>query len=128
MSIFFAIFYTAFVGTVLAVLLRHHKAEAAIFVSVAVGCLILYMLLPQIQDTIEIFNQLSSTAGLDNSWLPAVYKICGVAFIGEWGIQLCKDAGEGAIAAKLELGTKLTILILCLPVINQLLELVTKLL
>lgn len=128
MNVFFAVFYSALVGTVLAVLLRHHRAEAAIFVSVAVGCLILYTVLPMVQETVAVFEDITTSAGLDSSWLPTVLKICGIAFIGEWGIQLCKDAGENAIATKLELGTKLTILILCIPVINQLLTMIKSIL
>jgi len=128
MNIFFAVFYAAFVGTVLTVLLRNHKAEAAIFTSVAVGALILTMILPKVQEVMQVFNDLSSAAGVDNSWLNVVFKICGIAFIGEWGVQLCKDSGEGAIGSKLELATKVTILLLCLPIINQLLQLVEKLL
>ena len=51
-----------------------------------------------------------------------------MAFLGEWGVQLCKDAGENAIAVKLEMGVKIVLLVLCIPVISQLLNLITSLL
>ena len=128
MNTFFALFYTAIVGTVLAVLLRNKKSEAAIFVSVAAGALILFMLLPKLQETIEVFNNLTSIASMQGKWLSSILKMCGIAFIGQWGVELCRDSGENAIAVKLEMGTKITILLLCVPVINELITMVTKLL
>ena len=40
--------------------------------------------------------------------------------------ELCKDAGENAIAAKIELGGKLIILAMAIPIINSLLNLVKE--
>lgn len=65
---------------------------------------------------------------LVRAWLGPLLKIVGVAFLGEWGVQLCRDAGENAIAVKLEMGVKIVLLVLCIPVIAQLLNLITSLL
>lgn len=55
-------------------------------------------------------------------------KVTGIAYIAEFGVQACKDAGENAIASKVELGAKILILSLCVPVVMNLLELLASIL
>ena len=75
-----------------------------------------------------ILSGLADISQIGSSWLSPLLKIVGVAFLGEWGVQLCKDAGENAIAVKLEMGVKIVLLVLCIPLISQLLSLITSIL
>ena len=49
-------------------------------------------------------------------------KIMGVAYVAEYGAQICKDAGENSLGSKVELAGKLTILSLSVPVVLVILE------
>lgn len=55
-------------------------------------------------------------------------KITGIAFLSEFAVSLCKDSGEGAIASKIEMGSKIIIISMSIPIITSLLELVVKIL
>jgi stage III sporulation protein AD len=55
-----------------------------------------------------------------------VLKITGIAYIAEFGAEVCKDAGEGSIASKIELAGKVTIIVLAVPIITSLLDLIIK--
>lgn len=55
-------------------------------------------------------------------------KITGIAFLTEFAVSICKDSGEGAIASKIELGSKIVIISMSVPIISSLLELVIKIL
>lgn len=55
-------------------------------------------------------------------------KITGIAFLSEFAVSICKDSGEGAIASKIELGSKIIIISMSVPIISSLLELVLKIL
>ena len=46
-------------------------------------------------------------------------KIVGIAYISEFSTQALKDAGETAIASKVELAGKLIITVMTLPLIKQ---------
>ncbi len=54
------------------------------------------------------------------------YKVIGISYLVCITAELCKDAGENAIAAKIELGGKLIILAMAIPIINSLLNLVKE--
>ncbi|MGQ0512778.1 SpoIIIAC/SpoIIIAD family protein, partial [Bacillus sp. D-CC] len=43
--------------------------------------------------------------------------IIGIAYIAEFGAQITKDAGQGAIASKIELAGKILILVMAIPII-----------
>lgn len=41
-------------------------------------------------------------------------------------MSICKDSGEAAIASKIELGSKIIIISMSIPIISSLLEIITK--
>ncbi len=49
-------------------------------------------------------------------------KIIGITYLAEFSADLCKDAGAGTLASQIELFGKLSILVLCMPIITSLLE------
>ena len=55
-------------------------------------------------------------------------KITGIAFLSEFAVSICKDSGESAIASKIELGTKIIIISMSIPIINALINTVVKIL
>ena len=57
-----------------------------------------------------------------------IVKIVGIAFLAEFAVSICKDSGESAIASKIELGSKIIIISMSVPIISSLLELIVKIL
>lgn len=53
-------------------------------------------------------------------------KIVGIAYIAEFGSEICKDAGQSAIATKIELAGKVIIAALAFPIIASLLDLIVR--
>jgi stage III sporulation protein AD len=65
---------------------------------------------------------------MDSVYITTILKVIGIAYLADFGAQLCKDAGESAIAAKIELGGKILILLLAIPILTALMELILKIL
>ena len=53
-------------------------------------------------------------------------KITGIAFLTEFAVSISKDSGETAIANKIDLGGKVLIIVISIPIITALLETVLK--
>jgi len=51
-------------------------------------------------------------------------RIVGIAALCELGAQVCKDADENGLAAKIEIGGKLMVLALAAPIALSLVDLV----
>ena len=60
--------------------------------------------------------------------LHLLLRVSGVTVAAELAAQLCRDAGAGALAQKLELVGKAVILCACLPVLVQLCDVALSLL
>lgn len=46
----------------------------------------------------------------------------GIAYVGQFSAGICKDAGYSAIAGQIEIFSKLSILVLSMPVLMALME------
>ena len=57
-----------------------------------------------------------------------VVKCLGVCILTELASNTCRDAGEQAIGAKVELAGKVTLVLVSLPLFQRLLELAERLL
>ena len=55
-------------------------------------------------------------------------KITGIAFLTEFAVSICKDTGESAIANKVDMGGKVIIVSMSIPIISSLLETIVQLL
>ena len=54
-------------------------------------------------------------------------KALGICFITQLGADVCRDAGESSLASKIELGGRMSILALCIPMITKVAGLITQL-
>ena len=77
---------------------------------------------------VDILNYIASRANVDSMHLSIVLKVIGIAYITEFGSQVCRDAGESAIASKIELGGKIIILSLTVPILAALIEVILQIL
>jgi stage III sporulation protein AD len=116
------------VAAVLAILLKQHKPELSLYISIAAGVLILLMIAGRLTAIVTVLDNMARRAELDQMHLSVVLKAIGIAYITEFGAQVCKDAGEGSIASKIELGGKVIILSLTLPILVGLVEVILQIL
>lgn len=112
----------------LSVLLKQTKPELALPLGLAAGTLIFLKVLGELGAALGFLQELSAKAGLDPLYLGLVLKTTGVAFLGSFGAQTCRDLGEGALAQRIEFATKVLIMVLALPVLGGILALVEQLL
>lgn len=113
---------------VLAVIIKQQRPEMALQLSLAFGALVFLLMLGKIHGVLEVLKELSQRASVNQFYLATVLKIIGVAYIAEFGAQVCRDAGEGAIAAKIEFGAKVIIIVLAVPIVVAIIESLLKLL
>lgn len=124
-----AIVALALLGTVIAVFLKESKLKtAAMLVMLALAAIIFLRLLPSLQSLFDSFSALAESSGVNAYYLALLLKIIGLAYIAEFGAQLCRDAGEGAAALKIEFAAKIAILLLSLPVVVSIIQAVLRLL
>ena len=110
------------------VMLKQYKPEFVIYVSLIAGALILFIVVDKLTGIINLLQSLASKASINTEFLTLLIKITGIAFLSEFAVSICKDAGEGAIANKMEIGAKIIIISMSIPIISSLLEIILKIL
>ncbi len=116
------------IATFLILILQEQKPAFALAVTVIVGSVIFIFLIDPIQEIFQLLNKLASDANINVVYVETILKIIGIAYIAEFGAQITKDAGQGAIASKIELAGKIIILGLAIPILKVIIETVLNLL
>jgi stage III sporulation protein AD len=114
------------IAAVLVVILKEEKPEIALQVTVVVGVIIFLFMLGKINSVLTVLKNLARKANIDLLFLTTLLKIVGIAYIAEFGAQVCRDAGSNAIASKIEFAGKVLIMILAVPIVFSILELVLQ--
>ncbi|ABR48648.1 Sporulation stage III, protein AD [Alkaliphilus metalliredigens QYMF] len=112
------------VAAILSVVLKNQKPEIGMYISIVTGLIIFFFIATKLQAVIEILSQLATKINLDSVYLSTILKIVGIAYIAEFGSQVCKDAGEGLIASKIEFAGKILIMVMAVPILVSLMDLI----
>ena len=118
----------AFVTLIIVIILRQYKPEFAVYASMLGGAIIILLSLGKLEGIINLLENLASKTAINGEFLAILIKITGIAFLTEFATSVCKDSGEPAIANKVDLGGKIIIIAISIPIISQLLETVIKIL
>ena len=116
------------IALIIIILLKQYKPEFAVYVSLIAGALILMLAIDKLAGIISLLQSLANKASINTEFLTLLIKITGIAFLSEFAVSICKDAGETAIASKMEIGAKLIIISMSIPIISSLLEIILKIL
>ncbi|QKS73215.1 stage III sporulation protein AD [Paenalkalicoccus suaedae] len=115
-------------STMFILLIREKTPVFAVLLTVATGVLVLLQLMEPVRIVAEFMMNLSKQVDLQAVYLDQILKIIGIAYLAEFAAQIAQDAGQGAMAKKIELTGKLSILLLALPILSYLIETVLTLL
>lgn len=116
------------VTALLALSLRGQRPEFAMLLSLGCGLFVLLFLLGQIKGIFQETEELISGLSGQGEQTAIILKALGVCIVAELGSQCCRDAGETALAAKVELAAKAALVLMCMPVFSSLLEIAGELL
>lgn len=113
---------------VITIILKEYKKEFAIYPVLVGGIIILFFSLNIFEDIINFIDELSSNSFVNNEFLKILLKITGISILIEYAVSICKDSGENAIANKIDLGGKVIIISMSIPIISTTMNTLTKLL
>ena len=116
----------ALVATILIIILKQYRPEFSILISLVACIFIVIFAFEKIQLIINMLNDLVAASGINKTFFEILIKITGIAYIVELASNLCSDAGEKAIASKVEFAGKVLIITMSVPIITTLIETITE--
>lgn len=111
----------------LIIILKNQRPEIALMCIVASSVIILLFVFDELKSVIDLINSLMVNSSIDSTYIKIILKVIGISYIIEFGKDICKDAGESAIANKMEIAGKVIIVSLSIPVVASLIDIVTEL-
>ena len=118
----------ALTALVIIIMLKQYRPEYTVFISILTGVLILVLVMDKLTGIINIIQSIQDKFGINTQFIAILIKITGIAFLSEFAVSICKDSGEAAIASKIELGSKIIIISMSIPIISSMLEIILKIL
>lgn len=116
------------ISLIIIIIVRQYKPEFTLYISLLAGALILLFIMDKIGGIIDLLTSLSNKTAINNEFLVLLIKITGIAFLTEFAVSICKDTGESAIANKVDMGGKVIIVSMSIPIISSLLETIVEIL
>ena len=110
------------ITALLALSLRGQRPEFSMLLSLGCGIFVLLNLLGQMKGILSGLERVMAGLSGQSDLTGIILKALGICIVAELGSQCCRDAGEAAIAAKVELAAKTALVLMCMPVFTQLLE------
>ena len=117
----------ALIALIIIIIIKQYRPEFAIYISLVAGVIILALVIGNLTNVINLLKDISTRSGINNKFLGILLKMTGIEILTEFAISISKDAGENAIASKVEIGSKVIIISLSVPIISNLLEVILKL-
>lgn len=112
----------ALITTIILLILRGQKPVMAVLLSIVFTVVIFIALMGKMASILEVMREISHRAAINNMFFSTLLKILGVAYLGEFAVAICQDAGEQAVARKVEFAAKMIIAVLALPIMVAILE------
>jgi stage III sporulation protein AD len=109
-------------AVLLAIPLRKDKQEYSMFISMAVCICIFIYIITKVEIVLEFIQKLEGLVAIDTAYIGLVIKMVGITYAAEFAVNVCKDAGFGAIAGQIETFAKMSILVVSLPVLLALID------
>jgi len=116
----------AMTAVILIMFVKQQRPEFAMLISISAGVIILLIALPYISSVFDLVGKFSAKTGLRGEYLETIIKVVGITYITQYGCEMCRDANEGALAAKLEMAGKIVILAMAVPIVSSLFDTIIK--
>ena len=124
----FKIIGVGIITAITALIVKQIKPEVSILITITGGIIMILMLVESLTSIFGVFNTIVEKSGLTSGLFTTILKIIGVGYLTEFSANLCKDAGANSIADKILLSGKIIILVFALPIVGNIIDIISGLL
>lgn len=117
----------AVAAAICAVVIRKQVPELALTIGLIAGAIILSVSVGAIKSIREMIDTLAQASGLSPAIVLPVIKTVGIGIVAKLAAEICRDAKEDGIAAFVETAGAAGAILVCLPLVESVLRMVTEL-
>lgn len=122
-----AILGLGIVSVCITVMLRQYKPEYALIVSLTCSVLLFAAALSIVMSVLDEIQSLIYDTDIDSEHISVLLKSLGLCFVTQIASDSCRDAGETAIASRIEFAGRLSLVVVALPMFREVLDVALRL-
>lgn len=117
----------ALCGVMCCLMLKSHKPEFVPLCETVTAAVIFIMIADELIGVKDFFSQLLAGAGISGDYLLILLKSLGTALAAQFAADAARDAGETALASKIEFAGRVVIIYCSLPLLKAIAQLISGL-
>ncbi|NLG04576.1 MAG: stage III sporulation protein AD, partial [Clostridia bacterium] len=114
----FMICTISILGTVLALHLKTQRPEYSAYIAIITALIILVAVISRLSEVYKSFSAFQLKI-LNRSTISILIKIISLTYLADFASNVCKDAGYSGISGQIDVFGKLTVLVLSLPILEE---------
>ena len=118
----------ALIAALCAAVVKRETREIGLVLSLTAGAVIVSLVLAQVSGLVTFLESLADAAGLAPAVFAPVLKTVGISILTRISSELCRDAGEGGLAAFVEMAGAALALLVTAPLLQAVLDTLSGLL
>lgn len=122
---FFKIICGVLAGVLLAIKLKSLGNPLWVYLSMALSIFVLYYILNRLSFVLDFLDGVIGDIGLESGYFEILIKIVGISYLCEFTANICRESGFLAVASQIEIGGKLTMMVLSMPILIAIVETIT---
>ncbi|MBE5941242.1 MAG: stage III sporulation protein AD [Lachnospiraceae bacterium] len=123
---FFQIICGVLIGVLFAIKLKGIGSSFWIYISLGLSLFVLFYIINRLSFVMDFLNEVVNDIGLESGYFDILIKIVGISYLCEFASNLCKESGFLSVAGQIEMGGKLTMLVLSMPILFAIVDVVTS--
>lgn len=123
-----AICVFALISAVICMTVSRSSAGFRLFISAAACAMILLRTSDELSGILSQIRSIFDESSLDHSYVLILIKGLGICYITNFAVSVCRDCGETAIASQTLLAGRIALLVISLPMLEDLIEIIKMLL
>ncbi len=108
------------IASVMCRLIGNYNKEQSVMLAVVVCTMIMGFVVINISPVLDFIDEMYLLCGLDERYSVVIFKSIGICYVTRFACDICKDCGENAISTVVEIAGKSALMILSLPLLEEL--------
>lgn len=125
---FFKIICAVVVGVLLAIKLKSINSPLWVYLSLALSIFVLFYILNRLSFVLDFLDDVMGDIGLESGYFEILIKIVGISYLCEFASNICRESGFIAVAGQIEIGGKMTMMVMSMPILIAIVETITSVL
>lgn len=116
------------IGLLLALIFKSINPTFSAIIIICAACILFGKVASSLSQIIESISSITSNSQEAGAYINLMLKTLGIALISQFVADICRDAGENALAGQTEFASKIIIIAMILPLFEAVIKAVTGLL